>query len=127
MGTGFRSSRVRAIAHLWMCTHPVVGEQLLLLVSDQFGNDHIMVKRSGYCLDGGLVGFTNVMVTQRPCDWNSRLQSRRLYSTGEIANVANPAASTPSPRAPRAGGSSSPPATPHHLSALVLLGTAGSS
>ena len=68
-------------AHLWTCTHPVVGEQLFILVSDQFGHDHIKVRRSGYCLEYGLTA------TQEPCDFSSPRQSWDLRDTGEITTL----------------------------------------
>src|SRR5262249_14098517 len=74
---------VGARAHLWTCTHPVVGEQELKLVSDGFAGDHIEVMRSSYCLQGGGDGET---VVQEPCDYTSTLQSWRLRDTGEIVD-----------------------------------------
>jgi hypothetical protein len=71
---------LHARAQLWTCTHPVVGEQLLILVSDGSGGDYIKVRRSGYCLDA----FQGI-VTQEPCD-GFVLQSWELRDTGEIVN-----------------------------------------
>jgi hypothetical protein len=81
--------RSGAYAQLWTCTHPVVGEQELLLVSDNLGADHIKIQRSGYCLDGDAVGATETQVHPQPCDFDSGLQSWDLRDTGEIVNVAN--------------------------------------
>jgi hypothetical protein len=75
---------LHARAHLWTCTHPVVGEQLFLLVSDQFGRDHIKVRRSGYCLQGNVTGTT---LRQEPCDFEDPWQSWDLRDTGEIVNL----------------------------------------
>jgi hypothetical protein len=62
----------------------VVGEQLFLLIGDQFGRDHIKVRRSGYCLQGGVDGTT---LRQEPCDFDELSQSWDLRDTGEIVNV----------------------------------------
>jgi hypothetical protein len=55
-------------------------------VSDQFGHDHIKVRRSGYCLQsrGETISFD---VAQEPCDFSERHQSWDLRDTGEIVNV----------------------------------------
>ena len=76
----------QARAHLWTCTHPVVGEQEFLLVSDSLGHDHIKVLRSGLCLEGGPAGDT---VVQTLCT-DFSLESWDLRDTGEIVNVGNP-------------------------------------
>ena len=77
-------------AHLWTCTHPVVGEQLFILVSDQFGHDHIKVRRSGLCL----MDFQHTFFLPPPevraigCMFDSPHQSWDLRDDGEIVNVA---------------------------------------
>jgi hypothetical protein len=76
----------QARAHLWTCTHPVVGEQEFLLVSDSLGHDHIKVLRSGYCVEGGVTPEDTV--SQTPCS-DFDLESWDLRDTGEIVNVGN--------------------------------------
>jgi hypothetical protein len=74
---------IGARAHLWTCTHPVVGEQQFLLVTDTSGHDQIKVQRSGYCLtlvDSG-------PVVQLPSTSGSRNQSWVLRDSGEIVNL----------------------------------------
>ena len=76
-------------AQLWTCTHPVVGEQLFILVSDQFGHDHIKVKRNGLCLMDfqHTFGFPPPEIHATHCDFDSRFQSWDLRDTGEIVTV----------------------------------------
>ncbi len=78
-----QDQRDGARAQLWTCTHPVVGEQLFKLVSDNFGADHIRIKRSGYCLEPGFPAF------QAVCDLGEFRQTWILKDTGEIMNGFN--------------------------------------
>jgi hypothetical protein len=75
---------VGARAHLWTCTHPVVGEQQFLLVTVPFVPTlaAIKVQRSGYCLEKDDDG----PIRQRPCVTNGSVQAWDLRDTGEIVN-----------------------------------------
>jgi hypothetical protein len=78
-----------ARAHLWTCTHPVVGEQLFLLVTDRFGFDQIKVGNNFFqtpelCLEVNVGGGPAIV---EPCDFgNPNLQSWDLRDTGEIVS-----------------------------------------